>query len=301
MAERANIPASPACGRWETLLVDALDGQLKPEDEGKFAAHKASCPACAALYEEACKGRKWLEFLSPVPEVPPGLVDRILAQTAPGMVSGHGMASGDGLVAPMTPVWQLSGFAARFRRFAEPRLMMTAAMAFFSIAMTLSLAGVRLNNLRISDLNPGAVRSLPGMARSYLERQLSMASTPIIRYYDHLRLVYEMQTTMRDLRRGAESRNRDGENRRNSSTPASHESGRGPKHKVGGSRVHSRQPAILPANSPAPGPSDFFEALLKFGNRSSTSAAEVCPRGPESAHSGGSQKELQERSTAWTA
>ena len=28
-----------------------------------------------------------------------------------------------------------------------------------------------------------------------------MASTPIIRYYDHLRLVYEVQTRMRELRR----------------------------------------------------------------------------------------------------
>ena len=72
------------------------------------------------------------------------------------------------------------------RRFAEPRLMMTAAMAFFSIALTLNLTGVRLNDLRLSNLRPSAVRS-------FMERRLTMASTPIIRYYDHLRLVYEVQ------------------------------------------------------------------------------------------------------------
>ena len=34
MAERTNIPNSPECGLWETLLADALDGLLKPEDAG---------------------------------------------------------------------------------------------------------------------------------------------------------------------------------------------------------------------------------------------------------------------------
>ena len=65
MAERAHIPSSPACGQWETLLADALDGLLRPEDEATFAAHMAVCPACTALFDEARKGREWLEFLSP--------------------------------------------------------------------------------------------------------------------------------------------------------------------------------------------------------------------------------------------
>ena len=73
--------------------------------------------------------------------------------------------------------------------------MMTAAMAFFSIAMTLNLTGVRLSDLRLSDLRPSTVRS-------FMERRLTMASTPIIRYYDHLRLVYEVESTMREMRRG---------------------------------------------------------------------------------------------------
>ena len=84
MTERTQFPNSPACGAWETLLADALDGLLKPEDEAQFAAHKATCPACAALYEEAQKGREWLEFLSPEPEAPAGLLEKILAQTGPG-------------------------------------------------------------------------------------------------------------------------------------------------------------------------------------------------------------------------
>src|ERR1700722_9547223 len=89
MTERTHIsssqvPGSAACGQWETLLADALDGLLKPEDEAIFTAHMAACPACTALFEEARRGREWLEFLSPEPEVPEGLLERILAQTGPG-------------------------------------------------------------------------------------------------------------------------------------------------------------------------------------------------------------------------
>ena len=207
MAERTFIPSSPACGQWETLLADALDGQLRPEDEAFFSAHKADCPACAALFEEARRGREWLEFLSPEPVVPAGLLDKILAQTGPGQVEGYGLIAGGSNVLAMPPAWQRPGFAGQVRRFAEPRLLMTAAMAFFSIALTLNLTGVKLGNLRVSDLRPTAVRSL-------VERRLTMASTPIIRYYDHLRFVYEVQSRMRELRRTTEGENQGGENNR---------------------------------------------------------------------------------------
>ncbi len=73
MADRANIPNSPACGHWETLLADALDGLLRPEDEATFSSHMAVCPACTALFEEARRGREWLEFLSPGARSPGGL------------------------------------------------------------------------------------------------------------------------------------------------------------------------------------------------------------------------------------
>jgi hypothetical protein len=140
----------------------------------------AACPACSALFEEARQGREWLEFLSTEPEVPAGLLDKILAKTGPGQSAEYVLAGSGGSVIPMIPAWQRPGFMGYIRRFAEPRLMMTAAMAFFSIAMTLNLTGVRLSDLRLSNLRPTAVRS-------FMERRLTVASTPIIRYYDHMR------------------------------------------------------------------------------------------------------------------
>ena len=201
MTERTQFPNSPACGAWETLLADALDGQLRSEDEAQFAAHKAICPACTALYEEARKGREWLEFLSPEPDVPEGLLERILAQTGPGQAARQPMPAmaGAGVVpAFVVPVWQQPGFMARMRYAMQPRLLMTAAMAFFSIALTLNLTGVRLTTLRMADLRPIAMKS-------YMERQLNMASVPIVRYYDHLRFVYEVESRVRQLRSQSES------------------------------------------------------------------------------------------------
>src|ERR1700683_3993391 len=135
MAERMNIPTSPECGEWETLLADALDGLLSPEVQAKLAAHKVVCPACTALFEEARRGREWLEFLSPEPEVPEGLLERILAQTGPGQIEGFRLNDPNSDVLPVTqglvPTWQ-PGFYGQVRRYAQPRLLMTFAMAFFS-------------------------------------------------------------------------------------------------------------------------------------------------------------------------
>ncbi len=241
MTERTQFPNSPACGAWETLLADALDGQLRSEDEAQFAAHKATCAACAGLYEEARKGREWLEFLSPEPDVPEGLLERILAQTGPGQTVRQPMPAmaGAGVVpAFVVPVWQQPGFMARMRYAMQPRLLMTAAMAFFSIALTLNLTGVRLTTLRMADLRPVAMKS-------YMERQLNMASVPIVRYYDHLRFVYEVESRVRQLRSQSES------NSNGNTTPGANgdqgqpatpgETKKNPGNNDGGGRLEPRQ------------------------------------------------------------
>jgi hypothetical protein len=249
----ANIPASPACGQWETLLVDALDGVLRPEDEGTFSAHMASCPDCAELFEQARRGREWLEFLAPEPEVPAYLLDRILVETghgksekgifAPGKLIGAGgpataLGTG-GNVLPMIPAWQQPGFAASMRRFAEPRLLMTAAMAFFSIALTLSLTGVRFTAIKLTDLRPASVRSA-------LEKRIMTASTPIVRYYDHLRFVYEVESRVRELRRSTEGEQ---QNQAPQGTKAQPD---GETHKRdGGSQIHPNDAPQQTVNPPA--------------------------------------------------
>jgi hypothetical protein len=119
--------------------------------------------------------------------------------------------------------------------------MMTAAMAFFSIALTINLTGVKLTEFHVADLKPSSIRA-------YMERQFTMASSPIIRYYDHLRLVYEVQTRMRELRKTpdgdsdqapAKADPTPGESRQNPSQP--------PARKDGGSSYDPPQQSIGPS------------------------------------------------------
>jgi len=286
MTGRTHIPSSAACGQWETFLADALDGLLRPEDEATFSAHMAGCEACTALFEEARRGREWLEFLAPEPEVPVGLVDRILQHTGPGHAADFEMAAaGHVLTLPGVAAarWQKPGFMGFIRRFAEPRLMMTAAMAFFSVALTLNLMGIRVTRLRLSDLRPAAVRSV-------IERQLTMASVPIIRYYDHLRFVYEVQATMRELRgTPAQGEGQDEETQPQNSQPVTpgeskHDPGQTPQ-KNGGLRPDPPQESGNPVSEPV-----FDNEYLE------TSIFENQPT-----HVSGSALAGRERGTVWIA
>jgi anti-sigma factor RsiW len=310
MAERTHIPGSAACGEWETLLADALDGLLKPDDEATFTAHMAACAACAALYEEARMGREWLEFLSPEPEAPAGLLEKILAHTGPGRAAGGGWAgravpvpAGTAAVPAFVPpvrhpsdldrslgarAWQQQGFLARMRYNVQPRLLMTAAMAFFSIALTLNMAGVRLTNVRLADLRPQAVRS-------YMERQLAIASVPIVRYYDHSRFVYEVESRVRELRREGEGEGKDeqrketqpmtpGQTRQNPGRNPGWEQGNKPPQRAEvarppasrprqGTREQGREHPGSPAAKPASGAaSEFFETSLEQNQNSRAQA-----------------------------
>jgi hypothetical protein len=84
------------------------------------------------------------------------------------------------------------------RAMFEPRLAMTAAMAFFSIALTLNLTGVRLDQLHASSLNPNNLK------RTYYE-----ANAQAVRYYDNLRVVRVMESRVDDLRDAAADTSRD--------------------------------------------------------------------------------------------
>jgi hypothetical protein len=75
----------------------------------------------------------------------------------------------------------------------QPRLAMTAAMAFFSIALTMNLTGVRLSQLHASDLKPSSI------LRSCYE-----AKAKVVRYSDNLRVVYELESRVRDLQRSSD-------------------------------------------------------------------------------------------------
>ena len=198
MSERNPFDQKPAktgsgplrCEQWEELLTDALDGVLPGGDRAAFDAHGAECPVCAQLLTQAKQGQEWLQFLNEEPEIPAGLVERIVGRTSGTAVAGPAVLAGVGAIPAVAGVLRLPVR----RTMWDSRMLMTVAMAFFSIALTLNLMGVRLSSVKLSDLTPANLELS-------LTRQFYGAQKSVMQYYDSLRLVYEVESKVRQLRR----------------------------------------------------------------------------------------------------
>jgi len=214
------------------MLTDVIDGTLSPADQATFDLHLVGCTNCADMLADARRGTAWMEMLkSPRPEPPVTLLERIIAQTSgqaekdakppivlgptdylrapapprvpntilgrPTLVPSPALAGGT-LPYASTNVLPFrtritSGLRSLGQTMLQPRLAMTAAMAFFSIALTMNLTGVRLSQLHASDLKPSSI------LRSCYE-----AKAKVVRYSDNLRVVYELESRVRDLQRSSD-------------------------------------------------------------------------------------------------
>jgi hypothetical protein len=185
---RSENQSEMQCVECEGLLAEAIDGGLHGTTLAAFEAHQQSCPACRTMVEEATAGLHWLKGLDEV-EPPRHLVHNILAQTIGALPSEHAVVPqrGEGWLDKVK-----GRLAPIFAPVATPRFAMSFGMAFFSITLLLSIAGLHLSDLRRLDL------SSKGIAKTY-----SSTQARVIRYYDNLRLVYEIESRVRDLRRVA--------------------------------------------------------------------------------------------------
>jgi hypothetical protein len=178
------------CNEFDGLLTDALDGILTGVQLDRFQAHARVCRTCGPLLAEAEAGRNWLKGLTEV-EPPASLVANILASTtgvdtqrlwtaAPARqprVSWleHVQAS------YLEPIWAM---------VRQPRFAMSFGMAFFALSVGLTVAGVKPADLKEVSLRPSAIR------HTYYETQAR-----VVRYYDNVRLVYEVQAAVRGIKR----------------------------------------------------------------------------------------------------
>ena len=207
--ESGSPEATLICEEWEALLAEKMDGPLSPEAEVAFTSHSAGCAACAELLEQAEQGREWLRLLEAhVPPAPVHLLSKILARTqgagqeADYLPGTSALAGAGGLAVqggrwgiPFLPAASTGMLAARHAHNA--RLLMTGAMAFFSVALTLSVAGVRLTSVHAAELRPQAVQA--NVSRSFYGTKKQVVS-----FYENLRLVYEVESKMREFRGDAE-------------------------------------------------------------------------------------------------
>jgi hypothetical protein len=201
MSERKDKKGDPnrvlRCDECENLIADAIDGTLSAADAAALERHQAECVQCTQLFKETEQGKNWMQYLTEEPEIPEGLFEKILARTS--QPSQQGVVSG--AVVPIRPqpartAWYRNPLPA-LRQVFEPRLLMTAAMAFFSIALTLNLTGIKLTEMHASDLRPSRMKAT-------LTRQYYSTNEQVMKYYENLRVVYEMEARVRELRRSSE-------------------------------------------------------------------------------------------------
>jgi len=180
------------CSEFDALLSEALDQRLSGEKLESFQAHARGCPTCGPLLAEADAGLRWLHELVEV-EPPVNLVDSILAATT-GIdtvrLRGTARAQAETSWFDRMQAWANMVVSPILGVAKQPRFAMSFGMAFFSLSITMSLAGVKLSDLRHADLRPSAIR------RSYYE-----TSGRVVKYYENIRFVYELESRMREFKR----------------------------------------------------------------------------------------------------
>ena len=179
------------CAEFDALLSQAIDGTLAGERLATFEAHGRDCKLCGPLLQEADAGRTWLKSMGEV-EPPEDLVTNILLRTS-GVLTRQ-RAGQRVTTSWMDRVGELASaiFSPVVAVARQPRFAMSFGMAFFTLSVTLSLAGVKLSDLRHLDLRPSAVR------RNYYETQ-----GRVVKYYENIRFVYEIESRVRQFKQAA--------------------------------------------------------------------------------------------------
>ncbi|MCC6586358.1 MAG: zf-HC2 domain-containing protein [Bryobacterales bacterium] len=173
------------CAEIELLLCDFVDGTLPGEDRARVDLHLASCAGCASLVADA---QSLTAFLGAVPDVepPPELITRILFETQQaGSRGGQPVGS-----EPKTALERgLAWLHSVFEPVLQPRFAMGMAMTILSFSMIGRFAGVTEKQITAADLDPVKIwMALDLKAHRSWERA--------VKYYENLRVVYEIQNTL---------------------------------------------------------------------------------------------------------
>jgi hypothetical protein len=181
------------CHEFDGLLTDALDGVLTGIELDRFQAHSRICSVCEPLFAEVQAGRNWLKDLTEV-EPPVSLVTNILASTT-GVDTQRLRVN---VSAPQPRIswiermqaWVSGAMQPVWGTVRQPRFAMSFGMAFFSLSVALSVLGVKPADLRSVSLRPSAIR------HAYYSTQAR-----VVRYYENIRFVYEVESRVRELKR----------------------------------------------------------------------------------------------------
>ena len=181
------------CTEFGTLLSDALDQMLTGAKLESFQSHRRVCPTCGPMFAEAEAGQRWLKSLDEV-KPPANLVHSILASTTGIDTARLRTAPSAALSQPSLlekiPAWADTFLSPVFGVMRQPRFAMSFGMAFFSLSIAMSVAGVKPSDLKQVDLRPSA-----------LKRTYHTTTAKVVKYYENIRFVYEIESRVREFKR----------------------------------------------------------------------------------------------------
>jgi hypothetical protein len=163
------------CADIELLICEYVDGTLTKAQKTQVNLHLSECPACLELARDSAAA---VRFIARAEEVaaPPELVTRILFE--PPWRKNKSAVEG------------IRGrLAAWLRPVLQPKFVMGAAMTILSFSLL--SRSTPFHQLKPSDLEPKAV--WVGLQNRVLD-----AWDRTVKFYDNLKFVYQIQTTLRE-------------------------------------------------------------------------------------------------------
>lgn len=179
------------CAEFEVLLADALDGRLDTTQIERFDSHLEMCPRCAPMFGEAKLGQAWLQTLRSDELEPPAFVmENILRETVGTVHAKVRPQIAEPKLGWFDRLKEMPVLKPVFGTVMQPRFAMSFGMAFFSITMLMNVLGIKVSSFKHVDLRPTAV------VREYHE-----AKGKVVKYYENLRLVYQLEVGVNDLKK----------------------------------------------------------------------------------------------------
>jgi hypothetical protein len=167
------------CAELETLICDYVDGTIDSIRKADVESHLHECPACAELARDSAAAVAFMGRAAAV-EPPPELITRILFD-APW--SGSKWSGGK---AKSARGW-LRGILGPLL---QPKFAMSMAFTILSLSM-LARFVTPVRQLRTADLKPAEVWAS-------LDNRAHRAWARSVKYYENLKVVYQIQTLWRE-------------------------------------------------------------------------------------------------------
>jgi anti-sigma factor RsiW len=171
------------CAEFESTLADYVDGTLGATERAAVELHAAGCASCREFMAAVTGAIKILERVEEI-EPPAELITRIAYQTPQGRTSDE--LDPPGFWAGLKEKW--------LGPLLQPRLAMGMAMTVLSFSMLARCTGLPVQHLQAADLNPGHVLG-------NLEDRLLRTKERLVKNYENLRVVYEIEARLNALDR----------------------------------------------------------------------------------------------------